>query len=131
MLDKDVLKMNQVSSKYLNLNLLATMAHSLDGYVILITNFGHVMGRLIYAADALEETMCGLITSAKEEIMKNMTEENVEFIGDGSIICVKDAIVTYASGASLTFEELTLHCDQIVGFAPIDRESYEANVAQG
>ena len=123
--------MNQISSKYLNLNLLATMAHSLDGYVILITNFGHVMGRLIYAADALEETMCGLITSAKEEIMKNMTEENVEFIGDGSMICVKDAIVTYASSETLTFEELTLHCDQIIGFSLIDRESYESNVAQG
>ena len=123
--------MNQMSSKYLNLNLLSTMAHSLDGYVILITNFGHVMGRLIYAADALEETMCGLITSAKEEIMKNMTEENVEFIGDGSMICVKDAIVTYASSETLTFEELTLHCDQIIGFSLIDRESYESNVAQG
>lgn len=131
MLDKDVLEMNQMSSKYLNLNLLSTMAHSLDGYVILITNFGHVMGRLIYAADALEETMCGLIASAKEEIMKNMTEENVEFIGDGSMICVKDAIVTYASGETLSFGELTLHCDQIVGFAPIDRESYESNLAQG
>ena len=123
--------MNQMSSKYLNLNLLSTMAHSLDGYVILITNFGHVMGRLIYAADALEETMCGLITSAKEEIMKNMKEENVEFIGDGSMICVKDAIVTYASSETLTFEELTLHCDQIIGFSLIDRESYESNVAQG
>ena len=46
------------------------------------------------------------------------------------MICVKEAIVTYAAGHTLSFDELTLHCDQIVGFSPIDRESYVANLEQ-
>ena len=121
--------MKQMSAKYLNLNLLSAMANSGDGYVILITNFGHVMGRLFFAGDVLDETMCGVISTAKEEIIKNMSlEDEVELIGDGSMICVKDAIVTYAAGHSLSFEEITLHCDQIVGFSPIDRESYESQL---
>lgn len=121
--------MKQMSAKYLNLNLLSAMANSGDGYVILITNFGHVMGRLFFAGDVLDETMCGIISTAKEEIIKNMSlEDEVELIGDGSMICVKDAIVTYAAGHSLSFEEITLHCDQIVGFSPIDRESYESQL---
>ncbi|MDO4925791.1 MAG: hypothetical protein Q3980_09025 [Turicibacter sp.] len=121
--------MKQMSAKYLNLNLLSAMANSGDGYVILITNFGHVMGRLFFAGDVLDETMCGMISTAKEEIIKNMSlEDEVELIGDGSMICVKDAIVTYAAGHSLSFEEITLHCDQIVGFSPIDRESYESQL---
>lgn len=119
--------MKQMSAKYLNLNLLSAMANAGDGHVILITNFGHVMGRLFFAGDVLDETMCGMISTAKEEIIKNMSsEEDVQLIGDGSMICVKDAIVTYAAGHRLSFEELTLHCDQIVGFSPIDRESYES-----
>ncbi|MDE5978148.1 MAG: hypothetical protein K2G70_06785 [Turicibacter sp.] len=118
--------MKQVSSKYLNLNLLSTLASTGDGYVILITNFGHVMGRLYYAGDQTNETMTGIISSAKDEIIKNMSEEAIELVGDGSMICVKKAIVTYAAGHTLSFEELTLHCDQIVGFSPIDGESYEA-----
>ena len=117
--------MKQMSSKYLNLNLLSAIANSGDGYVILITNFGHVMGRLYYAGDQMDETM-----AAKDEVIKNMREEDVEFIGDGSMICVKEAIVTYAAGHTLSFDELTLHCDQIVGFSPIDRESYVANLEQ-
>lgn len=121
--------MKQMSAKYLNLNLLSAMANSGDGYVILITNFGHVMGRLFFAGDVLDETMCGMISTAKEEIIKNMSlEDEVELIGDGSMICVKDAIVTYAAGHSLSFEEITLHCDQIVGFSPIDCESYESQL---
>lgn len=121
--------MKQMSAKYLNLNLLSAMANSGDGYVILITNFGHVMGRLFFAGDVLDETMCGMISTAKEEIIKNMSlEDEVELIGDGSMICVKDAIVTYVAGHSLSFEEITLHCDQIVGFSPIDRESYESQL---
>ena len=123
--------MKQVSAKYLNLNLLSAMANAGDGYVILITNFGHVMGRLFFAGDGLDETTCGMISAAKEEIIKNMSlEDEVELIGDGSMICVKDAIVTYANGHRLTFEEMTLHCDQIVGFSPIDRESYESQLVQ-
>ncbi|MBS3202480.1 hypothetical protein J0J80_10230 [Turicibacter bilis] len=122
--------MKQMSSKYLNLNLLSAMANSGDGYVILITNFGHVMGRLYYAGDQMDETMAGIISAAKDEVIKNMREEDVEFIGDGSMICVKEAIVTYAAGHTLSFDELTLHCDQIVGFSPIDRESYVANLEQ-
>lgn len=123
--------MKQVSAKYLNLNLLSAMANAGDGYVILITNFGHVMGRLFFAGDVLDETTCGMISAAKDEIIKNMSlEDEVELIGDGSMICVKDAIVTYANGNRLTFEEMTLHCDQIVGFSPIDRESYESQLVQ-
>ena len=76
--------MKQVSAKYLNLNLLSAMANAGDGYVILITNFGHVMGRLFFAGDVLDETTCGMISAAKDEIIKNMSlEDEVELIGDG------------------------------------------------
>lgn len=118
--------MKQISSKYLNLNLLSAIANSEEGYVILMTSFGHVVGRLFFAADVLDETVCGLISSAKEEIIKNMETDGVEIIGDGSLISVKDAIAVYGDGRTLSFDELTLHCDQIIGFSPITRESYEA-----
>lgn len=117
--------MKQLSLKQLNLNLLSTMANSLDGYVFLLTNFGHVMGRLYYAGDQLDDTLAGMITKAKEEILNNIQEE-IEFIGDGSLICIKDAIITYTTGQTLSFDEMTLHADQIVGFSPIDSDTYTA-----
>ena len=115
--------MKKVSSKFLNLRSLAAVTETLDSSdsVILLTNFGHIIGELYFNESEEDLTVSDLIIKGKTILLDKMESDT---IGDGSMICVKNAIVKYSNSMTFNFNEITVHCDDIVGFSPINRDSY-------
>lgn len=115
----------KISSKKLNLSSLDYIIQAnpeLDA-VILLTNFGYIVGELCFSDSEETETIEDIIYAANKKTLESEDKE-IEKIGDGSLLTIKNAIVKYSNNTTLNFAELTIHCDQVVGFCPINKESY-------
>ena len=116
--------MSRLSSKFLNISILSTLISQNQlcaqaDSVLLITNFGFILGEIDIDSD--EKTICKIINECRKKIIEESQVENKLF-NDGSTICVKNAIVKYSNNMTLNFSELIVHCDDIVGFSPANRQ---------
>lgn len=115
--------MVKCSSKYLNLEALGqiTDINPSSDAVILLTNFGYIIGELDFDGSDDNLSVANLIMKTKSKICDS---EDIEAFNDGSLICVKNVTVKYANNLTISFNELTVHCDDIVGFSPINKADF-------
>ncbi|MCB2297813.1 hypothetical protein [Clostridium tagluense] len=125
--------MLKVPSKFLNLTILANLIRdtgkeqNIDGALIL-TSFGFIIGK-IDIPDNLNDkfTILNFIASQKTSVINNSNVEGndpIELMGDGSMLIVTDAVIKYANNSTISINQITLHCDQIIGFAPVNIQDY-------
>lgn len=115
----------KISSKKLNfssLDYLIQATPELDA-VMLLTNFGYIVGELHFSDSEKLETIEDIISDTNKKTLES-NGEKFEKVGDGSLVTIKNAMVKYSNNMTLNFRELTIHCDQVVGFCPINKESY-------
>lgn len=121
--------MKKCSSKYLNLHALESITKSnpSSNSVILLTNFGYIIGELDLDGSEDNHNVSNLISRIKSSILES---GEVDIFGDGSSVCIKNAVVKYANNSTLNFNELTVHCEDIVGFAPINKSEILSQIPQ-
>ncbi|MBD7911529.1 hypothetical protein [Clostridium cibarium] len=130
--------MSKISSKYLNLEGLSTLIESskktseFNGALIM-TSFGMVIGKLapVYSGTDIPHA-AELVYDYKEEYVKSFQEEykeDIEIIGDGSLIVIEDATIIYGNNLKVDIEEITIHCSDVIGFSPINIEKFKGNLS--
>lgn len=125
--------MNKISSKYLNLLSLSSLIDVLnknsnyDG-ALLLTSFGLIIGKIDTPKELTDEPLIAdIIANQKNSLIENLKKENnepIELVGDGSMIVLKDATIKYSTNSTIKINEITLHCDQIIGFSPVNIEDF-------
>lgn len=117
--------MKKVSSKYLNLHTLDSIVKTDPSYdsVILLTSFGYIIGELNICDSETSNNVSSIISKFKSNIAESFENDAIEFIGDGSMLTINNAIVKYPNNTTLNFYEFTVHCEDVIGFAPINKES--------
>lgn len=122
----------KISSKYLNIEGLSALIEAsknksnFDG-VLLMTSNGMVIGKLAPVFSETDiPTAAELVYDYKESYMDACVNNNkdVEVIGDGSLLVVKDALIKQGNMPFIKIDELTLHCTDIIGFSPINIEEF-------
>lgn len=122
-----------ISSKYLNLLNLASLIHVMDNEkkidgALLLTSFGLIVGKIDTPNELTNKSVVAdLIANQKKSLVDNSKEEGnvpIELIGDGSMLVVKDATIKYSNNSTININEITLHCDQIIGFAPVNIQDF-------
>lgn len=122
----------KISSKYLNIEGLSALIEAsknksnFDG-VLLMTSNGMVIGKLAPVFSETDiPTAAELVYDYKESYMDACinNKEDVEVIGDGSLLVVKDALIKQGNMPFVKIDELTLHCADIIGFSPINIEEF-------
>lgn len=118
----------KISSKKLNFSSLDYLIQAnpeLDA-VMLLTNFGYIVGELHFSDSEKLETIEDIIFDTNKKTLESLESngEKFEKVSDGSLVTIKNAMVKYSNNMTLNFRELTIHCDQVVGFCPINKESY-------
>ncbi|MGG7177657.1 hypothetical protein ACQPU1_08700 [Clostridium paraputrificum] len=125
--------MSKISSKYLNLEGLSALIESAkdtspyDGALIL-TSAGIIAGKLSPVFSETDiPTAAELVYDYKESYMNGCinNKEDVEVIGDGSLLVIKEALVKYGNNPALALEEITIHCSDVIGFSPINLDSFK------
>lgn len=117
--------MEKISSRYLNINTLSEITEVI-GYdsVLLVTPVGNIIGTLHFpSGEETDTTLCNLIAKTKTNIC-DASESEIELIGDGSMVCVKDAIILQANNQRININEITVHCGDIVAFSPVNRDEF-------
>ena len=116
--------MKRISSKYLNLEGLSFLIEKSEtsNCALLLTNFGYVIGDLdLNSSDDDNASVAYAVALYKSKVLESDSED-LELINDGSLISIKNAIVKYSNNMTLNFKELTIHSNDVVGFAPINRD---------
>ncbi|CEQ10658.1 Uncharacterised protein [[Clostridium] sordellii] len=118
--------MKNISSKELNLIALSKIIENdpyLDG-VVFLTSSGYIVGEVFDPEKEYKTfTLASILTNVKTGLLANKNLE-LNLIGDGSIIFLKNVIVKYSNDATLTFNELAVHCDDVIAFSPINIQDY-------
>lgn len=128
--------MNKISSKFLNMEGLAALVESsrnksnFNG-VLLLTNAGMIIGNLTPVFSNTDvPTAAELVYDYKESYIQACIDnnENFEIMGDGSLLVVKDAMIKSNNGPLISLDEITVHCDSIIGFSPINIEEFKSQI---
>lgn len=129
--------MGKISSKYLNMEGLSALLEASKGKsdfdgALIITSFGMIVGKMVpvysetdvpHAAELVYDYKEEYVTSYKEEY-----KEELEIIGDGSLVVLENATVMYGNNNKVELEEITIHCEDIIGFTPINIEKFKSNL---
>lgn len=115
------------SSKYLNLEALdlVVRANPTTDCVIITTSAGIVIGELcLEIAENIEDStsLRDMVLYAKEKLMNSDVFQDVELIGDGSTILLKNAIILFDNKVRFNMNQYVVHCDDIVGFSASNRQ---------
>ncbi len=125
----------KVSSKYLNMEGLSALLEAsknksdFDGAMIM-TSFGMIIGKIVpvYSETDIPHA-AELVNDYKTEYVDIFHEQNedeeLEIIGDGSLVVLEDATVIYGNNNTVELEEITIHCTDVIAFNPINLAQFK------
>ena len=129
--------MAKISSKYLNMEGLSALINAsrnksdFDG-AMLMTSFGMVVGNIVPTYSETEVPHAAeLVYDYKEEyvsLFKEQNKEELEIIGDGSLVVLENATIIYSNNNKIELDEITIHCDDVIGFTPVNIEKFKSNL---
>lgn len=129
--------MAKISSKYLNMEGLSALINAsrnksdFDG-AMLMTSFGMVVGNIVPTYSETEIPHAAeLVYDYKEEyvsLFKEQNKEELEIIGDGSLVVLENATIIYSNNNKIELDEITIHCDDVIGFTPVNIEKFKSNL---
>lgn len=129
--------MAKISSKYLNMEGLSALINAsrnksdFDG-AILMTSFGMVVGNIVPTYSETEVPHAAeLVYDYKEEyvtLFKEQNKDELEIIGDGSLVVLENATVIYSNNNKVELDEITIHCDDVIGFTPVNIEKFKSSL---
>ncbi|MBE6047843.1 MAG: hypothetical protein E7213_05485 [Clostridium sp.] len=129
--------MAKISSKYLNMEGLQALLDAsknksdFDGALI-ITSFGMIIGTMapVYSETDIPHA-AELVNDYKQEyvsLFKEQNKEELQIIGDGSLVVLENATVIYSNNNKLELDEISIHCDDVIGFTPINIEKFKKSI---
>ena len=129
--------MAKISSKYLNMEGLSALINAsrnksdFDG-AMLMTSFGMVVGNIVPTYSETEVPHAAeLVYDYKEEyvsLFKEQNKEELEIIGDGSLVVLENVTIIYSNNNKVELDEITIHCDDVIGFTPVNIEKFKSNL---
>lgn len=129
--------MAKISSKYLNMEGLAALLEASKGKsdfdgALIMTSFGMVIGKMapVYSETEIPHA-AELVYDYKTEyvdLYKEQNKEELEIIGDGSLVVLEEATVIYSNNTKIELDEITIHCSDVIGFTPINIEKFKNNL---
>ena len=129
--------MAKISSKYLNMEGLSALINAsrnksdFDG-AMLMTSFGMVVGNIVPTYSETEVPHAAeLVYDFKEEyvtLFKEQNKDELEIIGDGSLVVLENATVIYSNNNKVELDEITIHCDDVIGFTPVNIEKFKSSL---
>lgn len=129
--------MAKISSKYLNMEGLSALINAsrnksdFDG-AMLMTSFGMVVGNIVPTYSETEVPHAAeLVYDYKEEyvtLFKEQNKDELEIIGDGSLVVLENATVIYSNNNKVELDEITIHCDDVIGFTPVNIEKFKSSL---
>lgn len=125
--------MGKISSKYLNMEGLSALLEASKGKsdfdgALIITSFGMIVGKMVPVYSETDVPHAAeLVYDYKEEYVTSYKEE-LDIIGDGSLVVLENATVMYGNNNKVELEEITIHCEDIIGFTPINIEKFKSNL---
>lgn len=129
--------MAKISSKYLNMEGLSALINAsrnksdFDG-AMLMTSFGMVVGNIVPTYSETEIPHAAeLVYDYKEEyvsLFKEQNKEELEIIGDGSLVVLENATIIYSNNNKIELDEITIHCDDVIGFTPVNIEKFKSSL---
>lgn len=124
--------MQNISSKYLSITTIESLLKVNDedtfincNGILLIMPFGIVYGKFMSTDADNPKTLADIIMNAISSSKNQCIEDGLTIIGDGSQIMLKDATIKYPNGMNIKINEITIFCDQVCGYYPIDLAIFE------
>lgn len=125
--------MKNISSKYLSIDTVKKLLEvaeedksiNCDG-ILLIMPFGIVYGKFMNNNLDNLKTISDILLSCSDVAKDNVIKDNMNIIGDGSQVILKDATIKYPTGITLKMNEVFIFCDQVCGYYPIDLSVFES-----
>ncbi len=124
--------MKNISSKYISISTVESLlkvneenkSMNCDG-ILLIMPFGIVYGKFMDTNLDDLKTVADILLSCSNNAKDDASKDDLNLIGDGSQVILKDATIKYPTGITLNMNEISIFCDQICGYYPIDLSIFE------
>ena len=130
--------MAKISSKYLNMEGLSALINASRNKsdfdsVMLMTSFGMIVGNIVPTYSETEVPHAAeLVYDYKEEYVNLFKEQNkeeeLEIIGDGSLVVLENVTVIYNNNNKIELDEFTVHCNDVIGFTPVNIKKFKSSL---